>query len=171
MSNDYIAHYGVKGMKWKHKRSRHIAPGIPGRYEPTDQNDSSSSNEPKVSKEYLEELEFNSQKNVYPSKNNENTNKNSKSFFRLTKKKIKAKKQYLDDLKSKKENGEIDRLAYLRKKARALNDLEKMYDRFRAVGLKKNNRASDFVRNLQKKKNENSRASELVKKLKKNNSN
>lgn len=50
--NDELYHYGVKGMKWHHHKYK--------------TEDSKIKKKPKVSKEYEEELEYNSRKNVYP---------------------------------------------------------------------------------------------------------
>lgn len=47
-----LYHYGVKGMKWHHHKYK--------------TEDSKTKKKPKVSKEYQEELEYNSRKNVYP---------------------------------------------------------------------------------------------------------
>ena len=134
MSNDYIAHYGVKGMKWKNRKNNAIevntvytAPGAKRRLNTSLAVASGvSAGARNTSKEYQEELEYNSRKN----------NKSSK-FLYLTGKKIQAKKKYLDELKSKNQKGIISNIEYQSKKMKAAADIKRLKNRFKTAKNKK----------------------------------
>lgn len=68
--NDELYHYGVKGMKWHHHKYK--------------TEDKKIKKNPKVSKEYEEELEYNSRKNVYPEQYEEDRTTYDRHFYKLT---------------------------------------------------------------------------------------
>lgn len=68
--NDELYHYGVKGMKWHHHKYK--------------TEDSKTKKKPKVSKEYQEELEYNSRKNVYPEQYEEDRTTYDRLGYKLT---------------------------------------------------------------------------------------
>lgn len=69
-ASDELYHYGVKGMKWHHHKYK--------------TEDSKIKKKPKVSKEYEEELEYNSRKNVYPEQYEEDRTTYDRLMYKLT---------------------------------------------------------------------------------------
>jgi RecA-family ATPase len=129
-------------MKWKNKKRTYIAPGVVSRRAIYNTPVSTvvglgGSNKPKASKEYLEEVEYNSRKN--------NLIGSSKKEG-LLKKKIDAKRKYLNDLKTKRKNNMLTTAAYKIKRDKVLSDINKLTTKLSSNNKKKDSALTKWAK-------------------------